>query len=60
MTFRIKKKRIGDQKIKRRKEAPTQSNEQAKRQELAEWDAIAESAKRLRGEPRLESPDEDD
>jgi hypothetical protein len=61
MAFRIRKKRPANQKIKRGKQAvpPSQSNEQAKRQELAEWDAIAESAKHRRGESDSESVDDD-
>jgi hypothetical protein len=61
MAFRIRKKSPANQKIKRRKQAvpPNQSNEEAKRQELAECDAIAESSKRLRGESDSESVDDD-
>ena len=61
MAFRIRKKSTANQNIKRRKQAvpPTQSNEEAKRQELAECDAIAESAKHLRGDSDSESVGDD-
>jgi hypothetical protein len=61
MAFRIRKKSTGNQEIKQRKKGVVgdQSNEQAKRQELAEWDAIAESAKHRRGESEPESVDDD-
>jgi hypothetical protein len=61
MAFRIRKKRTGNEKIKAAKQARplNQSNEQAKRQEIAEWDAIAESTKGLRRESDLESADDD-
>lgn len=61
MAFRIRKKSTGNQEIKRRNKgvADNQLNEQAKRQELAEWDAIAESAKYRSGASEPESVDDD-
>ena len=61
MAFHIRKKRTGNKKIKPGKRArpSNQSNEQAKRQEIAEWDAIAESTKDLSRESDLELADDD-
>ena len=61
MAFRIRKRRTGNEKIKpgKRVRPSNQSNEQAKRQEIAEWDAIAESTKRLRRESDFELADDD-
>ena len=59
MAFCIRKKRTGIQKKKKEDVLRDKSNEQAKRKEFAEWDAIAESTKRLRGQSDLESVDDD-
>src|SRR5262245_55038247 len=61
MAFRIRKKRIGSEEVKRRNDVAqrSQAKEQEKRQELAESDAIAGSAKHPKSESDLELFDED-
>jgi hypothetical protein len=59
MAFRIRKTRKGNQKAKQENKVSPR-NDKEKLQELAEWDAIAESSRKpQRGESNLDSSDEE-
>ena len=61
MAFRIRKKRKGIQKPKQGKEvSPRDDKNDKDLQELAEWDAVAESSRKpQRGELNLDTYDEE-
>ena len=61
MAFRIRKKRKGGQKAPKKGKDVSPRNDKEERQELAEWDAIAESSRKpQRGESTLDSFDEEE
>ncbi|HJS82740.1 MAG TPA: hypothetical protein VJ742_07890 [Nitrososphaera sp.] len=61
MAFRIRRKRKDNQKAKQgNKVTPRNDNEKEKREELAEWDAIAESSRKSqRGQSSFDPDDEE-
>ncbi len=61
MVFRIRRKRKDNQKAKRGNNVnPHNDKDKEKREELAEWDAIAESSRKpQRGQTSFDSDDEE-